>query len=684
MRQRNALIVPTVPHMLYGGDYNPEQWPENVWLADMRLMREAGVTLVSVGIESWSRLEPRPGEYDVGWLDRVLDLLHAHGVKADLATATATPPPWLGRLYPESLPVTADGVTLWPGGRQQYCPSSVAYRERASALVRHIAERYRAHPALALWHVNNEYGCHVAHCYCDASAVAFRAWLERRYGTIERLNAAWETAFWSQRYDSWEEINPPRRVPAMANPTQRLDFARFSSNALLDLFAMERAILDEVTPDIPVTTNFMGFWKSVDYWAWAPHQSIVSHDSYPDPADPAAHVGAAMECDLMRSLGQGSPWLLMEQTPSTVNWRPHNIPKQPGQMRLWSLQAVARGADGIMFFQWRASKAGAEKFHGAMLPHVGTDSRVWREVVALGADLAKLDAVLGARVPAEVAILFDWESWWALEIDAIPSVDVGQMDQLARYYAPLYDRNIPVDFVRPDGDLAGYKVVLAPNLYLAREGAGANLERFVARGGRLVMSFFSGIVDEEDHVLLGGYPAPFRALLGIRVEEFVPYVPGQANTLTVPNEGAYACDLWADVINLEGAEALARFDSGYDAGRPAVTRHVYGRGESYYLGTRPDVPFLARLLARVCREAGIAGIPAPEGVEAVRRVDGATSILFALNHTTAPVDLPLERPGRDLLTGALYGSVVPLGPRDAVVLRETVQLRSASCAGCAP
>lgn len=229
--------------MLYGGDYNPEQWPENVWLEDMRLMREAGVTLVSVGIESWSRLEPRPGEYDVGWLDRVLDLLHAHGVKADLATATATPPPWLGRLHPESLPVTADGVTLWPGGRQQYCPSSVAYRERASALVRHVAERYRAHPALALWHVNNEYGCHVAHCYCDASAVAFRAWLERRYGTIERLNAAWETAFWSQRYDCWEEINPLRRVPAMTNPTQRLDFARFSSDALLDLFAMERAIL---------------------------------------------------------------------------------------------------------------------------------------------------------------------------------------------------------------------------------------------------------------------------------------------------------------------------------------------------------------------------------------------------------------------------------------------------------
>ena len=287
------MIAPRLPHIFYGGDYNPEQWPEETWPEDARLMNEAGVNLVSLGIFSWARLEPRPGAYDFAWLDRAMDLLHEHGIKVDLATATASPPPWLAALHPESLPVTADGVTLWPGARQQYCSSSAAYRDAAGALVRRLAERYRDHPVLALWHGNNEYGCHVAACYCDTSAAAFRAWLHERYGTLDRLNDAWGTAFWSQRYDRWEEITPPRTAPTFSNPTQQLDFQRFSSDALLALFAMERAILAEVTPDVPVTTNFMGFFKPLDYWAWAAREDIVSHDSYPDPSDPRAHVGAA-------------------------------------------------------------------------------------------------------------------------------------------------------------------------------------------------------------------------------------------------------------------------------------------------------------------------------------------------------------------------------------------------------
>ena len=392
------MLVEKVPHVLYGGDYNPEQWPEEVWHEDVRLMREAGVNLVSLGIFSWAKLEPRPGEYDFEWLDRVVDLLHESGVMVDLATATASPPPWLARLYPESLPVTMDGVTLYPGARQHYCPSSTAYRERAAELVRRVADRYEEHPALAMWHVNNEYGCHVAECYCDASAAHFREWLRERYGDLGELNEAWGTAFWSQRYSNWDEILPPRTAPTFTNPTQQLDFRRFSSDALLECFEMEKEILREATPDVPITTNFMGFFKPVDYWKWAEREDVVSHDLYPDPADPAAHVGAAMTYDLMRSLGGGEPWVLMEQTSVRVNWRERNVPKKPGQMRLWSYGAVARGADGIMFFQWRASRAGAEKFHSAMVPHVKPeDSRSWKEVRQLGGELKKLDNLLGAR-----------------------------------------------------------------------------------------------------------------------------------------------------------------------------------------------------------------------------------------------------------------------------------------------
>jgi beta-galactosidase len=355
------MISHKVPHMIYGGDYNPEQWPEEVWNEDVHLMREAGVNLVSLGIFSWAKLEPRPGEYDFAWLDRIIILLNEGGVMVNLATATASPPPWLAALHPESLPVTQNGVVLHPGSRQHYCPSSAAYKERASELVRRIADRYKDHPALAMWHVNNEYGCHVAECYCDTSAEHFRKWLRERYGDLDTLNEAWGTAFWSQSYGEWNEILPPRSAPTFANPTQQLDFRRFSSDALLELYEMEKEILRQATPDVPITTNFMGFFKPVDYWKWAVREDLVSDDSYPDPSDPEAHIGAAMSRDLMRSLGDGAPWVLMEQTTVRVNWRKRNVPKRPKEMRLWSYGAVARGAEGIMFFQWRQSKAGAAR-----------------------------------------------------------------------------------------------------------------------------------------------------------------------------------------------------------------------------------------------------------------------------------------------------------------------------------
>nr|WP_286344520.1 beta-galactosidase [Frondihabitans sucicola] len=339
-----------------------------------------------------------------------------------MATATASPPPWLALKHPEMLPVTVEGVVLSSGSRQAYCPSSPVYRRYAARLVSAIVARYAAHPALDLWHVNNEYGCHVSHCYCDASAAAFRRWLADRYETVEALNEAWGTAFWSQRYDSFDEILPPRAAPTFRNPTQLLDFDRFSANELLECYRAEVAII-RASSDVPVTTNFMGFFKGADYWAWAREVDVVSDDSYPDPADPVSPVYAAMQRDLLRSVGSGRPWLLMEQSPGAVNWRERNAAKAPGQMRAWSYQCVGRGADGILFFQWRQAKAGAEKFHAGMLPHGGTDTRVFREVESLGAELAALSSagLVGERVEADVAIVFDWDSWWALEQEAAPA-----------------------------------------------------------------------------------------------------------------------------------------------------------------------------------------------------------------------------------------------------------------------
>ena len=376
----------------FGGDYNPEQWPESVWAEDVRLMQQAGVDLVSVGIFSWALLEPRPGAYDFGWLDRVMDLLHEGGIQVDLATATASPPPWLAREHPETLPVTADGARMWPGARQAFCPSSPVYRELAGGMARRMAERYRGHPALVLWHVSNEIGCHNAHCYCDVSAAAFRAWLQERYGDTDRLNDAWGTRFWSQRYDRWEEVWPPRLTPAgtFANPTQQLDFARFSSDELLHNFVLERDVLHEVTPDVPVTTNFMVMSgvKGMDYFRWGPEVDVVSTDHYlqsePAPGAIPALVELAFCADWTRGVARGSPWVLMEHSTSAVNWQPRNVAKLPGELRRNSLQHVARGADAVLYFQWRAARAGAEKYHSAVLPHAGSDTKTYREAAELG------------------------------------------------------------------------------------------------------------------------------------------------------------------------------------------------------------------------------------------------------------------------------------------------------------
>src|SRR6266540_5368482 len=658
-------LTPKIPHVLYGGDYNPEQWSEEVWLEDVRLMREAGVNLVSVGIFAWALLEPEPGGYEFRWLDRVLDLLAEHGISAGLATATASPPAWLARRHPESLPVTREGVTLWPGARQHYCPSSHDYRRAAAALVERLAERYAAHPGLALWHVNNEYGCHVAACYCDRSAEHFREWLRRRYGSLSALNDAWGTAFWSQHYGDWDELLPPRPAPTWRNPSQELDWQRFCSDALLELFVMERAILERLSPGVPITTNFMRFFKPCDYWKWADQVDFTADDLYPDPSDAGGARERAAAADLMRSLRGGATWLVMEQAPNAVNWRRRNVPKHPGQMRLGSYQSLARGADGIMFFQWRASKAGAEKFHSGMVPHAGTATRTWREVVELGAELARLDAVLGTRVPAEVAFVLDWESWWALELPSKPSHDLTLVDQVALWYRPLWERNLAVDFVHPEADATRYRLVVVPNLYLVSDSAAENLERIIATGGTLVVSFFSGIADERDHVRLGGYPAPFRRLLGLVVPELWPHAEGETRRVSLDGE-RYSCELWSDRIELEGAEAVAVFEDGWLSGRAAVTRN----GSAWYVGTRLDAAGMDALVGKIADEIGLAPpLEAPRGVEVVRREGEGRSFLFLLNHGAQEAKVELDRRYSDLLTDDECAGALTLEPFGVAVLR---------------
>ncbi|WP_376796872.1 beta-galactosidase [Thermogemmatispora sp.] len=662
--------------LLYGADYNPEQWPESLWQEDMRLMKLAGLNMVSINIFSWALLEPALDHYDFSQLDRLMDLLAEHGIAADLGTATAAPPPWMCREYPDILPVTREGLRLSYGSRQHFCPNSKNYRREAAELVRQLALRYRRHPALRLWHVNNEYGCHVPACYCDNCAVAFRSWLQQRYGSLETLNEVWGTAFWGQRYGHWEEIIPPRLTPAQPSPGLCLDYQRFMSSSLLECFLNEARILREITPHVPVTTNFMAAFKPLDYFAWAPHLDVIAFDNYPARSTPPSEI--AFVHDLMRSLRNGQPHLVMEQAPGPVNWRPQNPQRRPGELRLQSLQALARGADGVMYFQWRQSRAGAEKFHSAVVSHDGSEqARVFREVEEIGAELKQLAPLIaGSRVPAQAALLMDWENWWAVEYQPGPSDRLHYWDLLHAYYQPLYSLNVPVAVVSPDSNWQGYRLLVAPLLYLLRPGLAQKLEHFVAAGGTLLITFFSGIVDAYDRVVTGGYPAELRRLLGLRVSEFDPWSEEMSNTLVIEEgalQGRYACSLWGEVLELEGAQALGRFASDYYAGSPALTVHHFGQGRAYYLATQPEAPFLRRLLQQLCQEAGLAPVlEAPAGVEISRRVaaDGR-SFYFLLNHTRQEVTLSLPAGHfRRLPEGEIASGQQRLAPLSVLVLQE--------------
>ncbi|MFC7387630.1 beta-galactosidase [Sphaerisporangium rhizosphaerae] len=646
----------------YGGDYNPEQWPEETRREDLRLMREAGVNLVNVGIFGWVLMEPAPGAYEFGWLDEIVDRLHASGVQVGLGTPTAAPPAWFSRLYPSSLPVTREGHRIGVGGRESACPSSPEYREATAGLAAALAEHYAGHPALALWHVHNEYGAPLGECYCDNSVEAFRRWLRRTYQDLPALNDAWGTTFWGQRYTAWEEIDAPRANHTVVNPAQRLDFMRFTSDEHLDCFRLQRDILRRLTPSVPVTTNFMTTnCKSMDYWAWAREVDVVSNDHYLTAERPDNHIDLAMSADLARSLA-GGPWMLMEHSTGAVSWQPRNIAKRPGEMRRNSLAHVARGSDSVLYFQWRASRFGAEKFHSAMVPQAGADSGVWRDVVGLGVDLARLGGVRGGRVRAEVAIAWDWQSWWALELEWRPSVDLAYRERVDAYYQALWRSHVTVDFVHPAADLSGYRLVVAPSLYLLTEAGAKNLRRYVEAGGHLFVSYFSGIVDEHDAVHAGPYPGALRDVLGLSVEEFHPLRENETVPLTPGRD--LAGRVWSERVRPAGARVLWRFAAGPDAGHPAFTRHDLGAGAAWYLATGVADPRPA--LAEALDAAGVERPrDLPETLEVVRRAGH----LFLINHADEPVTVPGVT-GSGVLDGAEYAGAATVPAGGVTVIRE--------------
>ncbi len=660
----------------YGGDYNPEQWPKEVWREDMKLLSGAGIDTVTLNVFSWASLQQNETTYDFSRLDEIMEMVRENGMKVCLATSTGAHPAWMAKKYPDILRVDFEGRKRKFGARHNSCPNSPTYLKYSVLLAKKLAQRYRMYDNIIAWHVSNEYG---GECYCENCEKAFRVWLREKYQTIDSLNEAWDTAFWGHTFYDWDEVVAPNMLSEHFEENRTtfqgisLDYRRFLSDSILNCYKKERDAIKEVIPDAAVTTNLMGAYKPLDYFRWAKEMDFVSWDNY--PSNEAHYAQIAFNHDLMRGIGGGEPFALMEQTPSVTNWLPYNALKRPGVMRLLSYQAMAHGADTVMFFQMRRSVGACEKYHGAVIDHAGrADTRVYREVAKLGEELKSLGTrTLSMRTKSDIAILFDWDNWWGIEYSAGPSVDLRYLDECLRFYKALRCQNFNVDIVGVDTDLSGYKLAIAPVYYMVKGENDHPIRKFVKEGGAFLTTFFSGIVQENDLVTLFGYPGKLRDILGIWVEEEDALEKGVENEFIYRGK-KYPAFLLCDLLHLEGAkeEDEGGYQKDFYKGMPAVTRNDFGNGQAYYLATASNEAFYSAFLADLCKEQGIEPVlETPAGVEATSRENENGRLIYVLNHNQQEAKVSLPAPMRDLITGEVYeGGKLVLGAKDVKILER--------------
>ncbi|MFS8501063.1 MAG: beta-galactosidase [Caldicoprobacter sp.] len=679
-------INPKFPHFLHGGDYNPDQWkhmPE-IWDEDMRLMKLAHCNVMSVGIFSWASLEPEEGKFEFGWLDTIMDKLAENGVYAILATPSGARPAWLAQKYPEVLRVLPNRQRILFGARHNHCYTSPVYREKTRLINQKLAERYKDHPALLAWHVSNEYG---GECHCELCQQAFREWLKKKYDNdLDKLNRAWWTSFWSHTYTDWDQIQSPAPHGEGSIHGLNLDWKRFVTHQTVEFMKNEIAPLREITPNVPVTTNFMGTYPGLNYWKFAPELDVISWDNYPrwhgEEPDWELAYKVAFVHDINRSLKGGKPFMLMESTPSMTNWMKVAKLKRPGMHLLSSIQAVAHGSDTVQYFQWRKSRGCVEKFHGAVVDHCGHENtRVFRDVAEVGKVLEKLDPIIGTTVRPEVAIIYDWENRWA--IDDMKGLIQDKKDYLLTcqsHYRPFWENGVPVDVIDMDCDFSGYKLLIAPMLYMVRPGVAERIEKFVEEGGTFVTTYWSGIVDENDLCFLGGFPGPLRKVTGIWSEEIDSLYDHDVNHVVMKDgnplglKGEYEARELCDLIHAETAEVLATYKDDFYAGRPALTVNSFGKGKAYYIAFRNNGDFLTdfyRALVAELKLKKAVDTELPQGVTAQMRTDGERVFVFILNFVPEERQVDLrEMRFKDMITGEDVTGCIVLPPYGVKILER--------------
>ncbi|HIZ21334.1 MAG TPA: beta-galactosidase [Candidatus Blautia faecigallinarum] len=670
------MINEHMPFIWYGGDYNPDQWDEKTIEEDMRLFKKAGINLVTLPVFSWAKLEPSEGVYNFEWLDEIMDKLWENGIHVCMATPTTAQPAWLSKKYPEVLPVDIAGRKRTHGMRVFFCVNSEKYRERAAAIAEEMAKRYKDHPALAAWHVANEYG---TYCYCENCQRKFRIWLKERYKTIENLNEKWNTAFWGRIVYDFDEIMLPTELndDYRFNPAIQLDYMRFVTASTKECFENEASVLRRYTPDIPVFSNISGYIKKLDQFTLTENMDCAGWDNYPTPGDPVSIP--ALKHDIMRALKDGKPYIITEQSPNQQNWQPYNKLKRPGEVRALAYQGIARGGDACLFFQMRQSIGGQEKFHGAVISHAGReDTRIFREISDLGAELGRLgDICLDGRTDAKVGFLFDWDNWWALELTSGPTKDMDYLAQVHKYYKAFYEKNIQTDILKVTSDFSKYKIIVAPLLYMMKEGLAEKLESFVENGGILAATYMTGLADENDRCIFGAYPGKLRKLMGLWVEETDALFPEERNSIIIRKKtkhlkGVYSSGFLCDILHPETAEVIGEYGKDFYEGTPCVTKNVYGKGAAYYLGTEPDEEFLEDFVTEICEEAGVHPLLESEGrVEICARENQKGQVIFLINHEQEPAFVKLGADTyENLLTGKTINGTLQLNSKDVAVLKK--------------
>ena len=669
--------------LLHGGDYNPDQWLDypDILKDDLRLMKLANVNTMTVGIFAWSALEPTEGNYNFEWLDKIIDDVYNQGGRVILATPSGARPAWLSEKYPEVLRTNDRREKMLHGGRHNHCFSSPIYREKTQKMNYKLAERYGNHPALIMWHVSNEYS---GDCHCELCQENFRDWLKNKYKTIENVNKAWWGPFWSHTYTDWSQIESPSSIGENAVHGLNLDWKRFVTDQTIDFYENEAKPLRELTPNVPITTNFMADtddlipFQSLNYEKFSKHVDILSWDCYPawhndweTTKDLATKVGFIN--DLYRSLKQ-QPFLIMECTPSGVNWHNVNKAKRPGMHTLASMQLLAHGSDSVLYFQWRKSRGSSEKFHGAVVDHDNSEeNRVFKEVSQVGEILDKIKEIKGSMKQSKVAIIYDWENDWALkDAQGFGKESRRYPQTLQSHYKYFWDKNISVDVVTPQQDLSKYSLVVAPMMYMMTEETMDRFRDYVKNGGVLVGSYLSGLVNETDLTYLGGWPKTLQEIYGIDVKEIDTLYPKDRNSIKFGNESFEVVD-YCTIIEAKEAEVLAKYEEDFYKNTPAITKNNLEKGKAYFIGARTNQEFLSKFYDEIVKDLHINEVEdfiSEGGISIQIRENKDAKYYFVMNFTEEEKNIEIKGSYLNLISGKMMERLNLMKPYDVYVLKK--------------